>query len=197
MKKIVSAICLAMAIFAGSVFAADKKDIGMYGKLTIGYATTTYSENGFSQDFSHFELAPAFGVTNLFPIPHFGIEGFCNLDFGGKNWGFIEFQSIIIAPGARAVWAPPISFFSGKKGTWQDQLIPYAGAGFSVPIAFYSWKSKIIDVKDSETKVYFDGEFQLGCRWAFDEHWAVLAENNFAFGGLFKYSFNAGAIYNF
>ncbi|EID85418.1 hypothetical protein MSI_9960 [Treponema sp. JC4] len=197
MKKIVTAICLAMAMLAGSVFAAEKKDIGMYGKLTIGYATITYSENDYKLDFSHFELAPAFGLTNLFPLPNFGIEGFCNLDFGGKSWGIVEFQSIMVVPGARAVWAPPISFFSGKTGTWQDQLIPYAGAGFSIPIAFYEVKSRYLDEKYNETKVYFDGEFQLGCRWAFDEHWAVLAENNFAFGGLFKYSFNAGAIYNF
>ncbi len=195
MKKIVSVICLAMAVLAGSVFAADKKDIGFYGKATIGYASITPTEEYYSGSWSHFEIAPVFGVTGLVPLPHFAIEGFLNFDFGGKNYVFADVQSIIMTPGSRAVWAPPISFFSGKTGTWHDQLIPYVGAGFSVPIVFI--ESKYPGGKSNDSKVYFDGELQWGCRWAFNDKIAVLAENNLAFGGIFKYSFTAGAIYAF
>lgn len=196
MKKLsIILTCALLAIFSGSAFA-EKKDIGMYAKLGIGYASLSYD----STSMAHFEIAPVFGITNLVPVPHFAFEAFCNLDFGGKKESFVNIQSTVIAPGARAVWAPPISFFSKKTGTWQDKLIPYAGAGFSVPIAFWKVETDIPffgTKKIENNKVYFDLETQLGCRWAFNEHWAVLAENNLCFGGIFKYSFIAGGIYTF
>ena len=210
MKKIVGVLCV-LAALAGSAFAADakKNDIGFYAKGTLGYASITYSEGIVSETISHFELAPVFGVTGLVPVPHFAIEGFCNLDFGAKDYGLATVKTTFVVPGARAVWAPPISFFSGKTGTWQDQLIPYAGAGFSVPICFMNCeytdynidyttgKTTKTKVSIDDSKAYFDMEIQLGCRWAFNDKVAVLAEQNFCFGGVFKYSFTAGAMYTF
>ena len=209
MKKLsIILTCALLAIFSGSAFA-EKKDIGMYAKLGIGYADYVYNEGFISTSVNHFEVSPAFGITNLFPIPHFALEGFCNLAFGGKDYGLgIKLQSIVVTPGARAVWAPPISFFSGKTGTWQDRLIPYVGAGLAVPICFTkseyettsysSGRRTSSTVTNEDTKAYFDVELQfLCCRWAFNDHWSVFAENNLCFGGIFKYSFIAGGIYTF
>lgn len=199
MKKIIGLMCLLMTL-AGSAFAknAEKKGIGFYGKGNIGYANIIWHENGVSESTHNFEIAPVFGITGLVPLPHFALEAFCNMDFGGKKELIFDMQSIVFAPGTRAVWAPPISFFSKKTGTWQDQLIPYVGAGFSVPIASYKYDINFFGKTTKEdTKVYFDVEFQLGCRWAFNEKIAVLTEYNIAFGGIFKDSFTAGAIYTF
>ncbi|WP_027727361.1 hypothetical protein [Treponema sp. C6A8] len=208
MKKIIGLMCLLMTL-AGSAFAknAEKKGIGFYGNLNIGYANVVYHKSIFTETLSEFEVAPVFGVTGLVPVPHFAIEGFCNMDFGGKKWGGYNLQSIFIVPGTRAVWAPPISFFSGKTGTWQDQLIPFVGAGFSVPIGFYkveydtytytSRGTQKSTASNEETEVYFDVELQFGCRWAFTDKLAVLAEDNICFGGIFKHSFTAGVLYTF
>ena len=140
------------------------------------------------------------GITNLIPLEYLDLEAFCIIGYGSEDYGWGEFSNFLIAPGARAIYARPISSFTGKKGTWQDQLIPYAGAGLSLPIMFSEAETNYYTYDSngySDTNVYFDFDFQYGCRWAFTPQFAVLVENNFRFGGAFSYSFTAGVLYKF
>lgn len=208
--KALIALCATTLLSCAGLFAQKSSDgVDLYGKITVGWADWTVEEKDWSESFGHFEAVPTLGITNLIPLEYLDLEAFCIIGYGSEDYNsYVEMSNFLIAPGARAIYARPISSFTGKKGTWQDQLIPYAGAGLSLPIMFseaetnyytYDSNGNRISKKEtySDTNVYFDFDFQYGCRWAFTPQFAVLVENNFRFGGAFSYSFTAGVLYKF
>ena len=210
MKKIALIMMVLATVSVGSAFAAKKKSngVGMYVRGSLGYANWTWKENGWSESINHFSIEPVFGVTNLFPVEGLGIEGFVDCNFGGKDLIWADISSKVFAPGARAMYARSIGSYMGDKGIL-DQIVPYAGAGFCLPIMHWSseQKSTVYDtnlgrsitqtVTYSDTKVYFAMDFVTGCAFTFTDEFAAHAEFGLRFGGIFNYSFRIGGAFKF
>ena len=192
MKKI-ALILMVAVLSAGSVFAAKDSDgVGLYARGSIGWASWTFSENGLSESVNHFSIEPVFGLTNLFPVKGLGIEGFVDCNFGGKSFGVADISSKVFAPGARVMYARSIGSYMGDTGTL-DQLVPYAGAGFCLPIMH--WSNETRSVTYSDTKVYFAVDFVTGCAFRFTDKFAAHGEFAFRFGSIFNTSLRIGGAF--
>ena len=206
MKKI-ALILMVAVLSAGSVFAAKDSDgVGLYARGSIGWASWTFSENGLSESVNHFSIEPVFGLTNLFPVKGLGIEGFVDCNFGGKSFGVADISSKVFAPGARVMYARSIGSYMGDTGTL-DKLVPYAGAGFCLPIMHWSnetrgftynsatGRTETTTVTYSDTKVYFAVDFVTGCAFRFTDKFAAHGEFAFRFGSIFDTSFRIGGAF--
>ncbi len=206
MKKIALFLMMA-AVSVGTAFAAKKSNgIGMYVRGSLGYANWNVESEGVN----HFSIEPVFGVTNIFPVEGLGIEAFVDCNFGSKsmsNWYWNgDLNTQVFAPGARAMFARSIGSFTGDKGIL-DQIVPYAGAGFCLPIVHWSIESKTRissgtaggsvtqTVTYSDTTVKFDADFVTGCAFRFTDQFAAHGEFALRFGGIFAYSFRIGGAF--
>ena len=206
MKILVAVFAVLVTISVGTAFAAKKSNgMGMYARASLGYANWNVE----SQSVSHFDIEPVFGVTNLFPVEGLGIEAFVDVNFGSKDiLGNYDFKSQVYAPGARALYARSIGSFTGDRGIL-EQIIPYAGAGFCIPIVHWSSEIKepVYDstlnktitktITYSDTSVKFDMDTIFGCAFAFTDQFAAHAEFALRFGGIFDYSFRLGGAFKF
>ena len=202
MKKI-ALILMVAAVSVGTAFAAKKSNgVGMYVRGSLGYARWNVE----GEHINHFSIEPVFGVTNIFPVEGLGIEAFVDCNFGGRDFTWADISSKVFTPGARAMFARSIGSFTGDKGIL-DQVVPYAGAGFCLPIVHWSSENKTVvydsnlnrtitqTVTYSDTTVKFDADFVTGCAFRFTDQFAAHGEFALRFGGIFAYSFRIGGAF--
>ncbi|MBQ7159381.1 MAG: hypothetical protein IJS09_08185 [Treponema sp.] len=193
MKKIGLVLMLFAAVSFGTAFAEKSDEIGMYVRGSLGYGY--WSDN---KGLSHFTIEPVFGVTNLFPVEGLGLEGFVDCNFGGKDYGIEDISSKVFAPGVRALYARSIGSFTGDTGVL-SQIVPYAGAGFCVPIMHMSTELRFFGANTSisSTEVYFATDFVTGCAFTFNEKFAAHSEFALRIGSIFDFAFRIGGAFKF
>lgn len=216
MKKVVTFIA-AVALSLGALIFAD--DNGMYAKINAGWASGSIevdAGNGFtgSTSFRGFEIMPAFGIapeiTSFSDMPFdFTFEASLDLIFGkGSEWDEVKTTSIM--PGITCFfnW-----HFENTDSEFLKHFVPYAGAGFALPIQIVSvkhsyWTTRPIATdpyyeyyketfEDSSTVLGFDLTFMVGARYALTDKIEVNAESGYNCISLDNWFFRTGIFYHF
>lgn len=191
MKKL--ALIIASVVMAGSLFAAEKAKgkkndgLGMYAKLSTGYAFTAPDIDDVYCESNCFELDPTFGLFPLKGNRNFALEASLDMKFGGKD----DYKTYVISPKVTGLFYIPLETVLGIKN---DMFTPYAGAGFALPIqtvevdlgAFGSAK---------ETRTTFKMELVAGCKFKINEKFAATADVTAGLFRPYEWSMRAGAIY--
>lgn len=199
MKKM-GMLLAALIIAVSCAGAQESAELGMYGKLTAGYRSgstwidpgTSYSSKQLVSS-SGFEVQPTFGLR----IPYLAgidlaVEGSVGLAFGGHDYSTYKTSTVTIVPGIMGLYN---YHFTGSEAL--AKLVPYAGAGVSLPIAITSWKWNVSGYEDkSDTDIGFKVNMLAGARYDINDTFAALAEFSFGFIGTTTVSFRAGAVYN-
>ncbi len=216
MKKIVGTVFAGIFALSSSLaFASEnaRDEIGMYGKLSIGFSRggadavwdfgdiegTPYKVDTIVY-YKGFEIVPALGLK--IPSPKleernfsFVVEGSLGFTFGGDSEGFYESSTTVINPCLMAIF--DYHFDALPK------FVPYFGAGFSVPIQIVSLEynfptvenygeSKTETFECDSTEVGFKLNWTIGARYDVTEKYNLLAEFNTGFFGVFSWSLRFG-----
>lgn len=184
MKKIVLGILFICLTICG--FAAEKKaGIGMYAKAELGYSFWAPEINDVYCESNCFDITPTFGIFPLKDNRKFALEASVDMNFGGgKN----DLKTTVIAPQVMALFYIPLdSIF--KKSSLSEKLLPFAGAGFSIPI------QKVEVGSFSESVTGFVMNMQLGCMFKINDKIGITTDLNSALLKPWNWSVKAGAMY--
>ena len=219
MKKFINIILFLTLLFIASTASAKgaKDSSTMYAKLSLGYAGGEIEGGDFN--YSGFELVPAFGfvLPVLEDTEHFtlAIEPFIGLTFGGGDKHYrgnryeekYDYDVVVINPGAMCI----LNFYFGKNvAKALQKLVPYGGAGLSIPIKHYSIEYKHYNYDESENvtgspEKWSDSDTDpgvnlnslVGARYDFTDNFSALVEANIGIFGDWIGSFRIGGMYRF
>ena len=184
MKKI--ALGILLTCMAVCSFAAEKKDgIGMYAKAEIGYSFWAPEIKDVYCESNCFDITPTFGIYPIKGNRNFALEASLDMNFGGgKN----DLKTRVLVPQVMALFYIPLeSIFSKSK--LSEKLVPFAGAGFSIPI-------QTVEIGlYPESAISFTMNMQLGCLFKINNKIGITADLNSALLKPWNWSIKAGAIY--
>lgn len=187
MKKIVLGILFICMTVCG--FSAEKKsgksEIGMYAKAEMGYSFWAPEIKDVYFESNCFDITPTFGIFPLKNNRNFALEASVDMNFGGgKN----ELKTSVIAPQVMALFYIPLNSIF-EKSKLSEKLVPFAGAGFSIPI------QKVEIASFSESATSFVINMQLGCLYKINDKIGITANLNSALLKPWNWSVKAGAMY--
>ena len=223
MKKVLGLVA-ALALSASAAFAGVMDDMGIYGKLDLGYARgASYFDTDYGSGFgtiSGFELYPALVIvpeaTKFEGKPFYlSFEASLDMVFGKSDY-YDGFKATVITPGISPLfnWS-----FEESDSDFLQKLTPYGinigvpiqKTTFSVPTAetYYEEKnigygvtskvpkSKIVDKDYSSTSIGLGMGFVAGARYALTEKIEVNAETGYNFLKFHDFFLRLGANYRF
>ena len=209
MKKLFGFVAAAvLAVTSG--FALD---MGLGGKLDIGYATgAAYVDvgDGISgyADMSGFELYPALVIApdkTAFEGKPYDLTFEASLDmiFGSSDY-YDGYKVTVITPGISTLFN---YHFENSDSEFLQKLTPYAGVNLGVPIQKSTFSKttveyttsgiKYVDKDYSGTKIGFLMGFTAGASYAITEKIDVNAEMGYNFLSLHDFFIRGGATYRF
>ena len=225
MRKLSVIFIVSLLFLGASAWSFD--GLGFYGKLTVGYQRSSakadvdyylydyigtdgevfkrkYSASE-SVNTSGFEVLPAFGVVLPFSSElsfgsfSYALEASVGLTFGGTDdiW-LCKTTSTVIAPGLNFIldYHFPTDFPEALQ-----KLVPYAGAGFAVPISIIKTEFKgnwgLATSDSTDTYAAFRANFLTGAHYDFAEKFGAIVEFNMGFSSYFAFSSRIGIMYRF
>ena len=154
---------------------------------------------------SGLEVMPTLGIVLPFSteVPFglfkYAIEASVGVIFGGTDdYYWFKTSSTVINPGVNAIldYHFPTDFPEPLQN-----LVPYVGAGFSVPIAIvkteYKSPWKEYDDNSTDACAAFRVNLLTGAHYDIAKKFSVLVEMNFGFSTYFSSSYRAGIRYVF
>lgn len=221
MKKLFG-FALAAMVSVSSIFAGALDDMGIYGKLDLGWTTGSvrYDVDGFSgaEGFSGFELYPALGLepaATKFEDKPFDLtfEAAVDMIFGKVDlYDSAKVTAITPAVTAFFNW-----HFEDSDSAFLQKFVPYGGVGLAVPIQMVKFSYKSLDAEatqaaimkgDFSARIYkdedynstvvgFDLTFLVGARYALTDKIEVNAETGYNCISMNNWFIRGGALYRF
>ncbi len=215
MKKLFGFVAAAvLAVTSGFTL-----DMGLGGKLDIGYATgAAYVDvgDGISgyADMSGFELYPALVIApdkTAFEGKPFDLTFEASLDmiFGSSDY-YDGYKVTVITPGISTLYN---YHFENSDSEFLQKLTPYAGVNIGVPIQMSSFTRKYTKTRQIEERPYYETYteekdysgtkiglgmgFVAGASYAITEKIDANVEMGYNFLSLHDFFIRGGAMYRF